>query len=214
LTTPSWLTALQVKAARLFFSLPESAGFAVAGGAALIARGLIQRPTRDIDLFLLDAASSSVTAAAASFETAMSSHGWSHRRVIDQLEFVRFLISDDAEALIIDLGRDSPADEPGSNTELGHTLGSHDLAARKTLALFGRAEPRDFADVYDLAKRYGRDALLEWAAASDSGFDQQVFAEMLATLNRLTDEDLPVDARQAPLLRTFFRQWASELTRQ
>jgi hypothetical protein len=34
---------------------PQSAGFAVAGGAALIAHGLIQRPTRDVDLFLLEA---------------------------------------------------------------------------------------------------------------------------------------------------------------
>jgi hypothetical protein len=60
------LTPLQVSAARLFFSLPESAGFAVAGGAALIARGLIQRPTRDVDLFLLDTRASTVAAAAAS----------------------------------------------------------------------------------------------------------------------------------------------------
>lgn len=35
---PSPLTSLQVEATRLFFSLPDSAGFAVAGGAALIGR--------------------------------------------------------------------------------------------------------------------------------------------------------------------------------
>ena len=49
------LTPLQVQATQLFFSLPGSAGFAVAGGAALIARGLIKRPTQDVDLFLLEA---------------------------------------------------------------------------------------------------------------------------------------------------------------
>src|SRR5262249_52414914 len=158
----SWLTSLQVAAARLFFSLPESAGFAVAGAAALIARGLVQRPTRDIDLFLLDPGSSSVAAASASFETAMTGRGWSHHRVIDQSEFVRFVISDGTDSLVVDVGRDSPADEARSDTGLGPTLGPRDLAARKTLALFGRAEPRDFADVYALADRYGRDALLEW----------------------------------------------------
>ena len=57
------LTPLQVSATRLFFSLPESVGFAVAGGAALIARGLIQRPTRDVDLLLLDTSVSTVAAA-------------------------------------------------------------------------------------------------------------------------------------------------------
>jgi len=73
--SPDGLTPLQVKATRLFFSLPQSTGFAVAGGAALIARGLIQRQTRDVDLFLLDAGASTVAAAVASFETAIDSHG-------------------------------------------------------------------------------------------------------------------------------------------
>jgi hypothetical protein len=69
------LTSLQVEATRLFFSLPDSAGFAVAGGAALIARGLIARPTNDVDLFLLDAADSTVQSAAMALETAMASRG-------------------------------------------------------------------------------------------------------------------------------------------
>ena len=61
------------------------------------------------------------------------------------------------EDLIIDLGRDSPPEEPVATTDLGPTLSPRDLAARKTLALFGRAEARDFAAVYDLGRRYGRD---------------------------------------------------------
>ncbi len=72
------LTPLQVEATRLFFSLPASAGFAVAGGAALIARGLITRPTQDVDLFLLDTQLSTVASAAAALETAMDREGWSH----------------------------------------------------------------------------------------------------------------------------------------
>jgi len=209
--SPEGLTPLQVKATRLFFSLPQSAGFAVAGGAALIARGLIQRQTSDVDLFLLDTGASTVAAAVVSFETAIDSHGWSHQRVIDQQDFVRLLITGDRESLIIDVGRDSPAEEPVDTTDLGPTLSSRDLAARKTLALFGRAEPRDFADVYVLARRYGRDRLLEWAAADDPGFDLQIFVDMLASLDRLADEDLPVDSRNAPALRAYFRDWAAEL---
>jgi hypothetical protein len=207
----SALTPIQVRATRLFFSLPESSGFAVAGGAALIARGLIQRPTRDVDLFLLDAGLSTVAAAAVAFEAALDHRNWRHRRVIDQHDFVRLLITGDRESLIVDLGRDSPAGDPVDATDLGPTLSSRDLAARKTLALFGRAEARDFADVYALARRYGRDPLLDWAAADDSGFDRQVFAAMLAGLDRLADDDLPVDAESAPALRAYFRDWASEL---
>src|ERR1700735_4686297 len=152
---PRLLTPLQLEATQLFFSLPQSAGFAVAGGAALIVQGLIQRQTRDVDLFLLDAAASTITSAAASFETAIGERGWSHQRVIDQSDFVRLLITGSRKSLIVALGRDSPAEEPVDATDLGPTLSLRDLAARKTLALFGRAEARDFADVYDLAHRFG-----------------------------------------------------------
>jgi hypothetical protein len=205
------LTQLQVKATRIFFSLPQSAGFAVAGGAALIAQGLIRRPTRDVDLFLIDTAASTIASAATAFEAAIDDHGWSHERVIDQHEFVRLMITDIRESLIIDLGRDSPAGEPIDTTALGPTLSSRDLAARKTLALFGRAEARDFADVYDLARRYGRDNLLDWAASDDRGFDKQIFADMLASIDRLTDADLPVDSRHASAMRAYFREWAADL---
>jgi hypothetical protein len=45
------LTALQREVLGLFFDLAESTDFVLAGGAALIASGLSNRPTNDIDLF-------------------------------------------------------------------------------------------------------------------------------------------------------------------
>ena len=45
------LTALQQRIAELFFAMDESAGFALAGGAALIVRGEIDRETHDLDFF-------------------------------------------------------------------------------------------------------------------------------------------------------------------
>lgn len=91
--------------------------------------------------------------------------------MIDQNDFVRLLITGSGESLIVDLGRDSPAEQPVDATDLGPTLSLRDLTARKTLALFGRAEARDFTEVYDLARRFGRDQLLDWAAEDDPGFD-------------------------------------------
>lgn len=210
---PVELTPLQLRATRLFFSLNESAGFAVAGGAALLAQGMIHRSTRDVDLFLLDAAASGITNAAASFEVALDHKGWSHRRVIDQRDFIRMEVSDNIETLIVDLGRDSPPEEPIDTTDLGPTLSPRDLTARKTLALFGRAEARDFADVYDLALRYGRDQLLALAATDDAGFDRHIFASMIASIDRLTDEDLSVSPVGANDLRAYFQDWASELSK-
>lgn len=45
------LTPLQEQVARIVAGLAEAEGFALAGGAALIARGDVQRQTRDLDFF-------------------------------------------------------------------------------------------------------------------------------------------------------------------
>jgi hypothetical protein len=45
------LTPLQEQVASIVAGLAEAEGFALAGGAALIARGEIQRETRDLDFF-------------------------------------------------------------------------------------------------------------------------------------------------------------------
>ena len=47
----SLLTAFQIEVAQLFFSLPASDGFLLAGGGALLAQGLTARPTQDLDFF-------------------------------------------------------------------------------------------------------------------------------------------------------------------
>ena len=45
------LTAFQAEVTRLFFSLPASDEFLLAGGAALLAAQLTTRPTDDLDFF-------------------------------------------------------------------------------------------------------------------------------------------------------------------
>ncbi len=50
------LSPLQLRVAALFAGLSEASGFVLAGGAALIARGEIDRLTRDLDFFATDAA--------------------------------------------------------------------------------------------------------------------------------------------------------------
>jgi hypothetical protein len=45
------LPPFQQQVARLFFALPASRGFLLAGGAALVAQHLTARPTEDLDFF-------------------------------------------------------------------------------------------------------------------------------------------------------------------
>ena len=84
-------------------------------------------------------------------------------------------------------------------------------AGRKIIALFDRAAARDFADVYTLATRFGKSLLLARAAEIDLGFDLRIFAEMLQTLDRYKDSDIPMPNSNAPEIRIFFNDWVAEL---
>jgi hypothetical protein len=206
------LTAFQVSVASLFFSLPASDGFLLAGGAALAAQRLTARPTHDLDLFTRVGASS-VTEARDAFEAAARDRGWTVERIRDAATFCRLIVHGE-EHLLVDLALDSPPTTPPSASFAGPTFGLEELAGRKVVALFDRAEARDFADVFALAQRYPKDLLLRRATEVDADFDPGVLASMLGSLNRFPDEEIPVEAGRAHEVRSFFEQWRAELLRE
>jgi len=173
----SALNDLQVEVLKLFFSLPTSDGFILAGGAGLVAVGLSERPTDDIDLF---AATASVDVAGDGLERAAEGRGWVTERVQDSATFRRLVITtDDGRSLLVDLARDAGPLSEVAVTPVGPAYPAEELAARKVLALFDRAALRDFVDVAHIADRSGREDLLRLAAEIDEGFDIVVFIEML-----------------------------------
>jgi hypothetical protein len=63
-----------------------------------------------------------------------------------------------------------------------------------------------------LTRLFGKDVLLARAAQIDAGFDVRVLADMIATLDRLADDELPVPGgSSAAELRAFYAAWRSEL---
>ncbi len=55
--------------------------------------------------------------------------------------------------------------------------------------------------------------LLARAAQIDAGFDTEVLADMIATLDRFTDSEIPIpDGSSAAELRAFYAAWRPELT--
>ena len=205
------LSAFQLEVTQLFFALPASRGFLLAGGAALLAQHLTARPTEDLDFFTAPGRGHVLTARDA-LEAAARERGWSTQRIHDSGTFCRMIIrSADAE-ILVDLAINAPPDLPASVTPAGPTLAPEELAGHKLLALFDRAAARDFADVYVLARRFGKDAMLARATQIDAGFDTRVLADMIATLDRFTGAEIPVpDDSSAAELPTFFTVWRSEL---
>jgi hypothetical protein len=106
----SGLTAFQVDVARLFFALPASDGFLLAGGGALLASGLTDRPTHDLDFFGAPD-DVDVTAARDQFQQAIADRGWRSARLEDSATFVRLHVTG-PEDLIVEFAIDSAAGRP------------------------------------------------------------------------------------------------------
>lgn len=204
----SALTDLQVEVLGIFFALPEATGFVLAGGAGLVAAGLSERPTDDLDLF---SAASPIEAAGDALEGAVIERSWSSERIQSSDAFRRLVVRTAAGAqLLVDLARDSAPIGATITTAVGPTYAPIELAARKALALFDRAALRDFVDLHAVSAVVDRDEVLELAAEVDPGFDRTVFAQMLDTLARFTDEQIAPSTDPADL-RAFFADWASGL---
>jgi hypothetical protein len=208
---PPGLTAFQIQVAQLFFTLPASDGFLLAGGAALLAQHLTARPTQDLDFFT-GPGRGHVHIAHHQFIDAAAERGWGVTTVRDEPTFVR-LITHGTEDLLVDIALDAAPQRPPTASLLGPTFDPVELAGRKTIALFDRAEARDFADVHALAQRYGRQTLLNQAALLDPGFDRAIFADMLSRLARHTDADLAPICATPTILRQYFADWRDELVR-
>ena len=133
------LSPLQQRVARILAALDEAENFALAGGAALIVRGDIDRKTRDIDFFGLSAAAVDRLVPVA--QQALREAGLQVDRVVESPGFTRFVVADEDDRTEVDLASDArlfPVDQgPGFPI-----LSAEELAADKLLAVFGRAEAR------------------------------------------------------------------------
>ncbi len=209
------LNPYQQQIARIALALPAADGFALAGGGAMLAHQLVERPTQDIDLFTtLDR---SVPGLTRSLAEAMTAAG-SSVTVIQQTDtFARLLLaSPEGMRTTVDLAQDARLAD-AVRLDIGPVLAPEDVIADKTLALWGRAEARDLIDVDALATRFGHDQLLRLAAAKDAGFDP---AGMPAAIATALQEDpaiyasLGVTGPALDQLHSRARTWARQLTEQ
>lgn len=203
------LTAFQVEVAQLFFSLPEAADFLVAGGAALIAQGLVHRTTEDLDFFCGPTPSISDTADA--FEAAAAARGWTGQRLRDSEQFVRVQVRGPAASQLVDIGVDAAAQRPPVMCMIGPSYDPIELCARKLLALFDRAEARDFTDVYAFSALHGTDQALELARSLDRGLTPELLAVSIRSIGRHLPSDFPSPAADVADMLDFFAAWADAL---
>lgn len=196
------LTDLQLQVARIVLRGGPDPALALAGGAALISWGLVDRSTMDLDLFTT---SPDVTEVIEWIEAALRREGLHVDRQQMTPTFARLVVGGD-EGCRIDVAQDARM-MPPIEGPLGPTIAAEELAADKVLALFSRALGRDFVDVYFLVRLFGRQRVLRLAAAKDRGFDEAVFLEMLRTIERLDREEFDVDDATYASLLASFAEW-------
>lgn len=167
------------------------------------------RPTEDLDFFT-SRQGGSVDAASDALIAAATERGWSVELKRTGEEFRRWQITG-PEVFLIDLAVDSPPTGAPTVTIAGPAFAPAELAVRKTLALFDRAEPRDYIDVYVLNQRFDRADTVRTAAEADLGFDLAVFAQTLRSHRRIDDQDFPDVAVPIADIRAYFDAWADEL---
>lgn len=203
------LSGFQQEIARLFFSLQSSHGFVLAGGGALLASGLSNRPTQDLDFFG-SPGQVSISLALGQFLDAILQQNWDYELLSQTNDFARVRIIGSTE-LIVDLAIDVAPRFPVAQTQVGPVFSPLELAGRKLLALFDRAEARDFVDVYVLSKKFGNQKVFDAATQIEVSLNKEVLARMMNALDRFSDDELPIDHSEAAALRKHFANWAKEL---
>lgn len=206
------LAPAQLEVARCLFGLPEAEGFALAGGAALLAHGTIERPTRDIDAFAGAKAGPTpgdVRPLSRVLATRLSEDGWTVTVVRSHETFGRLIAAKDGEEVEIDLAVDSPRLFPTEVIDDIPMLAEPDLAARKVLAILDRSEGRDFTDLEALQATLGREQCVRWAKELDTGVTNEAIASSFSNLNRLDDSELPTTTPAST--RSLYDQWRAEL---
>jgi hypothetical protein len=183
--------------------------FALAGGNALAAHGLLSRPTQDIDLFTPVAGATGQVLDAVRTARAVDGYAVQVLRAADDGDFAELHVSRDGQTTQLDLGRDWRAHD-AVRLDVGPVLHLDDAVGSKTTALLGRALPRDFIDVAAALDRYTRPELLELAFTRDPGLRAADAALAAQQLDRLHDDQFtPYQLTGADItaLRMRFASW-------
>ncbi len=202
-----------------FGNTPDSEQFYLTGGTALAYFYLKHRKSNDLDFFT--SIPEIITPFSHQLEATFKAQGMSVERRRGFHSFVEFFIRKDSESTIVQLALDSAFRfEPTLQFPEYPRLKVDslvDIASNKLLALFGRAAPRDFIDVYFLVKknRFSPDELMDKARKKDPGFDLYwlgVAFERIKTFDQNSTEMLllmePLDFRD---LVAFFDHWRERI---
>jgi hypothetical protein len=194
-------------------------GFALGGGNALIAHGVIDRITQDVDLFTDE--EHGVEAAAGAVEAALQAAGFEAERedktagLSDVFEGMGEGLADwtitapGGEQMMLQMAYFDRASRPVI-MEFGPVLALEDVVGGKVCALASRAVPRDYLDTAAALERYTVAELIDFARRLDPGLTYQDFADAARRLDKVDDgwfASLGLTGPDIAALRERFAAW-------
>ncbi|AOY74231.1 hypothetical protein ARZXY2_4732 (plasmid) [Arthrobacter sp. ZXY-2] len=202
---------------RLALDALASGGFALAGSGAIREHGIIDRPTQDIDLFTSVTSTEAFALSTQRLAAAMRDRGLEVVEVRNAPQFANFsVVSPTGQTVEVDLGVDWRAAEPVT-LSIGPVLSLEDAVGSKIVAVYSRAEVRDYLDLDAIreSKRFTDGQLLDIAADRDPGFDVGVFAAQLDQVKRISSilrvQEYGVGEHELAQLKSRLSGWAEQL---
>lgn len=171
-------------------------GFALGGGNALIAHGITERPTQDVDVFSDE--QGGVEAAADAVEAALREAGFGTERwdktggladIFDGIgeglaEWI--VTAPSGEQMMLQLAYFERTRRPVI-MDVGPVLDLEDVVGGKVCALASRAEPRDYLDTAAALERYSIVQVIRFARRLDPGLTDRDFADAGRRLDQWGD---------------------------
>jgi hypothetical protein len=194
-------------------------GFALGGGNALMAHGVIDRVTQDVDLFTDE--EHGVGAAAGAVEAALRAAGFEADREDRTAELADLfdgmgdglaewtITAPGGQRMMLQMAYFDRARQPVI-MEFGPVLDLEDVIGGKVGALATRAAPRDYLDTAAALGRYSVAELTGFARRLDPGLTDQDFADAARRLDQVTDgwfASLGLSGRDVAALRERFAAW-------
>lgn len=171
-------------------------GFALAGGNALIAHGIVERLTQDVDVFSDE--EGGVAAAAGTVEAALRAAGFRAERrddaggladIFDGMGegLAEWIVTGpDGEQMMLQMAYFDRTRSPVI-MDVGPVLDLEDVVGGKVCALASRAEPRDYLDTAAALGRYSIEQVITFARRLDPGLTDRDFADAGERLDRWGD---------------------------
>src|SRR3989339_144776 len=189
------LTSQQEEILKIFSTTDDAQQFYLAGGTALAAFYLEHRLSEDLDFFTPH--EELVPILGDKLRENLEKNNFQAKALRKFKTFYELIASKDNESTLIHIAFDAPFRfEPLTRKEFGVRIDTLvDIATNKLLALWGRYAPKDFVDIYFLAKeKFSLEEIIAKAKEKDEGLEEYFLA-----LSFHKAKDLPDDLKSLPV---------------